>query len=67
LGLLGEVRDADGFYLCSATIRSANWFEKLLGHWEHPNPMYRVPLQISLVSLGCGLIGMILGFVSLVD
>jgi hypothetical protein len=57
--------NSQGFYPCTLTIRPASTLEKLKAHWAHPDHAYRFPLQISLVSFILGLIGLILGVLSL--
>jgi len=54
------------FYSCSIEITPVRGLVGLLkAHWYHPNPGYKVPLQISLVSLFLGFIGMTLGLISI--
>lgn len=53
----GKPADEHGFYQCSLKIEKAPFEGKLIAHWKHPNPGYRVPLQISMISLLLGVIG----------
>ncbi|ATA56311.1 hypothetical protein D3C87_1529600 [compost metagenome] len=54
-----------GFHGCAMEIRRATALEVLRAHWDHPDPAYRIPLQISLVSFVLGVIGLGLGVLSL--
>lgn len=58
------------FYSCDLKIRPVRRLEIIKAHWSHPNPAYRVPLQISItlgsLSVLLGLIGAIFGIVSLI-
>lgn len=65
LGIPQGAANEHGFYPCSLSIRQATHWEILIAHWKHPDPAYRFPLQISLVSLLLGIIGFVLGMVSL--
>jgi hypothetical protein len=58
-------RDENGFYPCSMKIEKAPFIGKLIAHWKHPNPGYRVPLQISMVSFILGFMGFLIGLMSL--
>ena len=65
LGVPKGVPNPQGFYPCALSVRRATYFEILLAHWQHPDPAYRFPLQISLISLFLGVIGLCLGIVSM--
>lgn len=56
------------FYSCNLMIRRVRGLKKIRAHWNHPDPAYRVPLQISIVlgslSVLLGMIGVILGVMS---
>lgn len=58
-------KDAQGFIPCKLVVRQASWHERLIAHWSHPDPAYRFPIQLSLVSFSLGLIGLALGIISL--
>jgi hypothetical protein len=66
LNVVGMQPDAQGFYPCDLELSKASTWDKFIAHWEHPNLEYRVPYQIAIVSAGLGLIGLVLGVVSLV-
>lgn len=65
LGAISDDRHENGFFLHKATIKKASLVEKFLAHWSHPNIEYRTPFQISYISFMLGIIGLILGMVSL--
>lgn len=56
------------FFPCNLKARSIGRYELIRAHWAHPNPAYRVPLQISIVlgsvGVALGAIGVILGIIS---
>jgi hypothetical protein len=56
-------KDETNFYPCSLTIQKAPFFGKLIAHWKHPNPGYRVPMQLSMVSFSLGLIGVLISII----
>jgi hypothetical protein len=47
------------------TICSVGWIGRWLWAWRAADPAYRLATQISLISLGLGLIGLFLGALSL--
>ena len=59
--ITGEACDEDGFYACTLKIEKANKKEIALAHWKHPNPAYRVPMQLGIVGFVLGVIGLLLG------
>lgn len=64
LGLSSQPKSAAdeyGFYPCELKVRKANFFEKIIAHWKHPDIAYRVPMQLSIVGFILGVIGFILG------
>ncbi len=63
--IAGIPPDEHGFYPCSLKIEKAPFVGKLIAHWKHPNPGYRVPLQISMISFFLGFIGFLIAIVSL--
>jgi len=56
------------FYPCNLKIQPIHGLKVIKAHWRHPDPAYRVPLQISIVlgglSIILGIIGVILGILS---
>lgn len=56
------------FYFCDLKIYPVRGLKKIRAHWNHPDPAYRVPLQISIIlgslSVLLGMIGVILGVMS---
>lgn len=64
-----KMDDQASFYPCRLTIRRATKWEIIKAHWSHPDPAYRVPLQISIllggISVGLGMLGAVLGVISL--
>lgn len=58
-------KSAEGFYPCNLMLRRATRWEILRAHWGHPDPAYRFPLQISLVSFFLGVVALVLGALSL--
>jgi len=57
-------KDENGFYPCLFKIERAELFGKFIAHWKHPNPAYRVPMQLGIVSFSLGCIGFALGLMS---
>ena len=59
------------FFYCDLNIRPVGKLEVIKAHWLHPNPAYRIPLQISLllggVSVLLGITGMIIGLLGLLS
>jgi hypothetical protein len=55
----------DGFHECNLELRRTRWFEKIAAHWHHPDPAYRYPIQLSLIGFIMGVIGLVLGIISL--
>ncbi len=55
----------NGFYPCSLTIARCSRWEIIKAHWHHPEHAYRLPIQLSLVSLMLGTLGLLLGLISL--
>ncbi|GEM_PF-771195 len=59
------------FFSCDLNIRPAGKLEVIKAHWYHPNPAYRIPLQISLLlgglSVLLGITGMIIGLLGLLS
>lgn len=58
-------KEPNGFYACALTLRPASRIEMVRAHWSHPDPAYRVPMQISLVGFFLGVVGLVLGVLSL--
>lgn len=56
------------FYTCDLKIKPVAGLKVIRAHWNHPDPAYSVPLQISIVlgslSVLLGIIGVILGVLS---
>jgi hypothetical protein len=54
------------FRNCDLKVRPIWWWEKVVAHWKHPDPAFRVPLQLALIlgslSLITSILGLILGF-----
>ncbi|MCL7715801.1 hypothetical protein [Stenotrophomonas mori] len=65
LGIEGP-RDATHFHDCSLTVGPASRLGELKAHWRHPNIEYRVPYRLAILSLALGLLGALLGALSLV-
>jgi hypothetical protein len=65
-----EEHSEEKFYTCDLKVHSVRGLKKIRAHWNHPDPAYRVPLQISIVlgslSVILGIIGVILGVMSVV-
>lgn len=40
----------NNFYPCALKVEKANFFGKFIAHWKHPDPGYRVPMQLSIRS-----------------
>jgi len=55
------VKDENSFYSCDLKIEKANFFGQFIAHWKHPNPAYRVPMQVSILSFCFGIAGLFLG------
>jgi len=51
----------NGFYPCALKIQKAGCFGKVLAHWKHPDPGYRVPMQLGILGFLLGFIGLVLG------
>ena len=62
LRLFLKVKEAN---LYDFELRKASWFQCLLFAWSASDPIYRVPAQLSLISLALGLLGLFLGVVPL--
>ncbi|MCK4742890.1 MAG: hypothetical protein KAT25_03645 [Sulfuriflexus sp.] len=54
-------KDENDFYSCSLTLEKSNFMGKFSAHWKHPNPAYRVPMQLSIIGFTLGIIGLALG------
>ncbi len=54
-------RDENGFYQCDLSLAAASWKEKIMAHWRHPSPAYRVPMQLGIIGFVLGVVGLILG------
>lgn len=54
-------RPEEQFYPCDLKIRPVRGLEIIKAHWSHPNPAYRIPLQISIISIILGGLGLLLG------
>jgi hypothetical protein len=65
LGIPRGTANPLGFYPCALSIRPATRWEIVRAHWNHPDHGYRFPLQISLVGLFLGVVGLVLGVLSL--
>jgi len=65
LGISKGTADPQGFFPCTLQIRPATRLEILKAHWSHPDHGYRFPLQLSLVSFFLGVVGLVLGILSL--
>lgn len=60
--------DQKEFYPCNLEITPADSVKDLfLAHWMHPDPGYRFPVRISIVSLFLGITGLFLGLISLIS
>lgn len=57
----------NNFYECDLQVKKARLKDVFTLHWNHPNPAYKTPFQISLVSLALGIIGLILGLLGFVS
>lgn len=66
LDLVRSPPDTEHFYSCDLEILRASARERFLAHWSHPNLEYRAPYQISIVGAGLGVVGLILGIISLI-
>ena len=64
LGLSGRP-DADGFYTCKLQLQPSTPIERAKAHWTHPSLAYRVPYRLALLSVVLGLVGLVLGILSL--
>jgi hypothetical protein len=60
LEALGKSKDDDRFYSCDLTLRRATTIESLLAHWQHPDPAYRLSIRIALLSLGLGILSLLI-------
>lgn len=49
------------------TLQRLSWFRSLWFPWKASDPIYRVPAQLSLISLALGIIGLVLGLVPVWD
>ena len=65
LGIKGGKKD--GYYsACDLHIEKTRWLRELfMAHWCHPHTNHRAPMQIALIGLALGVIGVIFGVVSL--
>lgn len=61
-----DYKDENNFYACSIKIEKAGFLGKFIAHWKHPNPAYRIPMQVSLLSFSLGIAGLILGIGSFI-
>lgn len=52
---------------CDLVIEKANVIQILLGYWNHPDISYRFALKISIVSFMLGVLGLVLGTVSVIQ
>lgn len=59
------------FYSCDLKIKPVRGLKVIRAHWNHPDPAYRVPLQISIVlgslSVLLGIIGVVLGVLGVLE
>lgn len=58
-------KDENGFYKCNLSIKQATPWQRLIALGSHPDPAYRYPMQIALISLFVGILGFISGVASL--
>ncbi len=56
-----QEKDENNFYPCSLSLERASLTGKMFAHWHHPNPAYRAPMQLSIVSFFLGVVGLFLG------
>ena len=52
--------------VCDVELHPAGWIGYCKWAWNAADPAYRVPAQLSLISLALGLLGFILGVVGIV-
>jgi hypothetical protein len=55
-----HARNNDGYYSASLKIEKANSVAVFISLWHTNDPIFRIPLQISLVSLFIGVAGFII-------
>ncbi len=58
-------KDELGFYLNDLHIEKANILGIIKAHWNHPNQAYKIPIQISLVSLALGISSVLISLLSI--
>ena len=58
--------DQNGFHPCDLKLKRSTTLERIAAHWTHPNLAYQVPYRLAMLSLALGLIGLLLGVVSLI-
>lgn len=47
-------------------VTPARWYSLYAWYWRHPDPGYRVAMQLAMVSIGLGVVGLALGILSLI-
>ncbi len=52
---------------CNFKLERLSWLRSLWFPWKVSDPIYRVPAQLSLISLFLGIIGLVLGFMPIWD
>ena len=57
-----QLKKDDGYYAASLKIENANPIAVFVSLWFTKDPTFRIPLQISLVSLLLGIIALIVSF-----
>lgn len=61
----GQAMGDQTFRDCHLKAKTIGWCKKVFAHWRHPDPAFRVPLQVAislgLISLAISIISLSLG------
>ena len=58
-------KNQNDFRPCDIEITKANQLQLFAAHWRHPDPAYRVPMRLGIISLGLGLLSLVISVMSL--
>lgn len=63
---LGEFSDKDpsGYKSCNIKLKQIGFFSIIKAHFKHPDPAYRAPMQLAIISTFIGIVSLILGILS---
>lgn len=58
-------KDENGFRVCNVSIAPAGFLGSLIAHWGNPNIEYQVSFRLAVLGVALGLLGGVLGAISL--